>query len=345
MPQLRNSNKHGLQRSNTLENQTLKKDERWLMSKQIRTARRSGLILFMLIAGGCSSTLTMNDTPVGSTTPGHSENTAQATETSTSAEASPSAAGTSSTGSLPAGLNLDPDDWKSWPVMPILTANLPDIYQLGQELGNNAHALSIFGDCQSKPEVFLGIFETDPDAYASLPEELQQTVDQFMGSFNRPSPTVKDATTAGGLLWPEWHAGMFGCMVSETPVDCELRIHQPSFVIINVGTHWVTRNQQYLRTIIQQLVDHGVVPILATKVDDRYQGEQTNHDLAVLAVEFSIPLWNFWAAALEFPDHGVYSKEGQWGLGDVYLSDQALELYRLSGLQALDLVWRAATGR
>jgi hypothetical protein len=56
-------------------------------------------------------------------------------------------------------------------------------------------------------------------------------------------------------------------------------------------------------------------------------------------------LWNFWAAALVFPDHGVYSKDDQWGLGDVYLSDQALALYRLSGLEVLDIVWRAAIGR
>jgi len=245
---------------------------------------------------------------------------------------------------LPDELALDAAEWKSWPVQPVLTSRVPQIYQLGQELANDPHAFSIFGDCQSKPEVFLGLYDTDPAAISRLSPELQETVVNFTGSFNRESPTIKDATTAGGLLWPEWHGGLYGCSSEETPVTCELRIHRPSFVFINVGTHWVIRNQEYLRTIITQLVENGVVPILATKADDRYQGEKTNQDLATLAVEFDIPLWNFWAAALVLPDHGVYSKSGQWGLGDVYLSDEGLELYRLSALQALDSVWRAATG-
>jgi len=243
---------------------------------------------------------------------------------------------------LPVELMMSPEDWKSWPVQPLLTRRVAEIYQLGQELGNDPHAFSVFGDCQSKPGIFLGIFETDPSAVSQLSGDLKETVANFVGSFNRESPTIRDAMTAGGLLNPEWHGGYFDCQTDETPVECELRIHRPSFVFINVGTHWVTRNQQYLQTIIQQLIDHGVVPILATKADDRYQGEKTNQALAILAVEFDVPLWNFWAEALTLPDHGVYTMIGQGGLGDVYLTEQALALYRLSALQALDKVWRAA---
>jgi hypothetical protein len=246
---------------------------------------------------------------------------------------------------LPSELALDPDDWKSWPVQPILTSQIAEIYARGQELGNDPHAFSIFGDCQSKPEVFLGVYETDPDVVAALPAELQEAVANFTGSFNRESPTVKDATTVAGLLNPIWHEGKYTCTTDESPVECELRIHNPSFVFINTGTHWVTRNQEYLETIILQLLEAGVVPILATKADDRYQGEKTNADLAIMAAKYGLPLWNFWAETLVLPEHGVYTKEGQGGLGDVYLTDQAILIYRLSALQALDSVWRAATGR
>ncbi|MBM3152155.1 MAG: hypothetical protein FJZ96_08145 [Chloroflexi bacterium] len=243
---------------------------------------------------------------------------------------------------LPAELDLDPEDWRNWPVLPVITSRVAETYRLGRELGNNPQAFSVFGDCQSKPEVFMGVYETDPQVFAALPPDLQETVVYFHGSFNRESPTVRDATTAGGLLWPEWHQGTYGCRADETPVDCELRIHKPSFVFINVGTHWVERNQQYLRTIIQQLLGSGVAPILVSKADDRLQGELTNLDLAILAVEFDIPFWNFWAEALALPEHGLYTKPDQAGLGDVYLTDEAIQLYRLSALQALDSVWRAA---
>ena len=246
---------------------------------------------------------------------------------------------------LPDELALNPDEWKSWPVQPILTRRIAEIYERGQELGNNPQAFSIFGDCQSKPEVFMGVYETDLDVVAELPSQLQETVANFTGSFNRESPTIKDATTVAGLLNPLWHEGKYTCAMDETPVKCELRIHQPSFVFINTGTHWVTRNQEYLETIIQQLLEAGVVPIMATKADDRYQGEKTNQALAIMAVQYDIPLWNYWAEALILPDHGVYTKDGQGGLGDVYLTDQAILLYRFSALQALDSVWRAATGK
>jgi len=246
---------------------------------------------------------------------------------------------------LPDELALDPADWISWPVQPVLTSQIAEIYARGQELGNDPHAFSIFGDCQSKPDVFMGVYETDPAVVAALSPQLQDTVANFTGSFNRESPTVKDATTLAGLLNPLWHEGDYTCTWNESPVECELRIHQPSFVFINTGTHWVTRNQEYLETIIQQLLEAGVVPILATKADDRYQGEKTNADLAIMAAKYGLPLWNFWAEALVLPEHGVYTKEGQGGLGDVYLNDQAVLLHRQGALEALDSVWRVATGK
>ena len=91
--------------------------------------------------------------------------------------------------------------WQYWPVLPVVPQYVRDIYQNGQSLGNNPHAFSVFGDCQSEPKVFLGIYETDPQAIAGLPPNLQETVTWFIGSFNRASPTVGGGTTTGALLW------------------------------------------------------------------------------------------------------------------------------------------------
>ena len=237
------------------------------------------------------------------------------------------------------------DEWMNLPIIPEVSSNLSEIYQLGISLGNNPKAFSIFGDCQSRPDEFFGIYETDDAVFDALSPDLQQTVTNFTGSFNRESPTSQDGTTPGGLLWIEWHRGEYGCTMSETPVECELRINKPSFVLIQIGTHFESRNTEYLRTIINQLLDAGVVPILATKADNSELDNRINRDMALLAAEFDLPLWNFWAAVSGLPDRGLYVMEGREEQGAIYLNPDASELHRSTGLIMLDAVWRAATGQ
>lgn len=242
---------------------------------------------------------------------------------------------------LPASLELDPVDWQNWPIISPVPENARQIYLLGQQLGNDPHAFSILGDCQSEPDVFMGLYESDPDAYAALAPELQETVDWFQGSFNRESPTVRSGATTAALLWALWHQNQYTCTSTETPLQCELRIHKPSFAIIQVGTHYEDRNDQYMRMILDQLIAAGVVPILATKADDRDLDSHVNDQYAALAVEYNIPFWNFWAAVSEFPDRGLYTKTEEPWMGEIYLTPEALELHRLTALQVLDAVWRA----
>ncbi|MEP6896081.1 MAG: hypothetical protein ABI986_10780, partial [Chloroflexota bacterium] len=88
-------------------------------------------------------------------------------------------------------------DWKELPVIPVVDPSLRAIYEYGQTLGNDPHAFSIFGDCQSRPAEFFGVFETDPDVVKNLAPELRETVANFHGSFDRESPTSQDGTTPG----------------------------------------------------------------------------------------------------------------------------------------------------
>ena len=235
------------------------------------------------------------------------------------------------------------NQWKTLPVLPKPSENIREIYQKGLTLGNDPNAFSIFGDCQSRPEEFFGVFETDPLLVESLSLELRETVEHFNGSFNRESPTSQDGTTPGALLWDQWHRGQFGCTFAETPVDCELRIHRPSFVIIQIGTHFESRNTEYLRKIITQLINEGVVPILATKADNRELDDRVNRDMAMLADEFNLPLWNFWASLEDLPNRGLYVMDGREEQGAVYLNEEAQEIHRMTGLEALNIIWRVAT--
>lgn len=235
--------------------------------------------------------------------------------------------------------------WMSLPVRPEPGTNIQEIYQLGLTLGNDPNAFSIFGDCQAEPQEFLGVYDTDPALVASLSPELQETVEHFAGSFERESPTAQDGTTPGALLWDQWHRGEYGCQFGETPVDCELRIHRPSFVIIQIGSHFESRNTEYLRRIIDQLIENGVVPILATKADNRELDHRINRDMALLADEFDLPLWNFWVSLSNLPNRGLYVMDGRELQGAIYLNDDAKEIHRQTGLEALNIVWLMATGQ
>jgi hypothetical protein len=246
----------------------------------------------------------------------------------------------------PAPPGTDPTEWKDWPVIPeSVDASLQKVYERGLELGNDPRAFSIFGDCQARPGEFFGLFETDTEIFESLEPELQETVTYFKGSFNRESSTAQDGTTPGSLLWIQWHRGEYGCTFSETPVECELRTHRPSFVIIQIGTHFESRNTEYLRRIILQLMDAGVIPILATKADNREKDERVNRDMALLAVEYDLPLWNFWAAVSDLPNRGLYTRDDRPLQGDIYLTAEAAVIHRMTGLAALNVVWRAVVGQ
>lgn len=258
--------------------------------------------------------------------------TPQPTRTTTPTEAPPTS-------------DVEASAWKELPIIPeTVDTSLKKVYERGIALGNDPHAFSIFGDCQARPGEFFGVFETDADLIESLSPDLREAVDYFGGSFNRESPTAQDGTTPGSLLWTQWHRGEYGCTFAETPVECELRVHRPSFVLIQIGTHFESRNTEYLRRVILQLLDAGVVPILATKADNREKDERINRDMAMLAAEYDLPLWNFWAAVSHLPNRGLYTRDDRPLQGDIYLTEEAAVIHRLSGLTALDTVWRAVVG-
>jgi hypothetical protein len=228
----------------------------------------------------------------------------------------------------------DPEAWKSWPILPdYVSDTVKAIYQRGLENGNDPHAFSILGDCHSLPEVFLGLYDND---VSDLDENLQETVQQFQGSFDRYSPTVVVGTTEGALLWAQWNENEEGyCTDNELPIDCELRYHKPVIAFIRIGTHWEARNKEYLRTLIEKLIDNGTVPIIVTKPDNRELDERVNQNLAKLAVEYDLPFWNFWASIQELPNSGLSDDS------DMYLSDEAYAVQQVDGLKVLDIIYRA----
>ena len=101
---------------------------------------------------------------------------------------------------------------------------------------------------------------TDSNSY------LQESIDNFAGSFNRDGQAVRGGFNAAAVLSPIW-ADPEVCEPGETPIECENRVHNPSFVIISLEVWWsgrtVERYEEYMRTIIDFYIENGVVPILS----------------------------------------------------------------------------------
>lgn len=252
-----------------------------------------------------------------------------------------------------------PDFWKDLPVIPLgISERVRTIYQRGIAMGNNPNAFSKVGDCHSTNPYFLTDYDLGQDVY-DLGEYayLQATIDYFAGSFSRTSlATKKGLSTAGVLtsLWSDWKY----CSSNETPLDCEFRLHHPSFALISLGT-----NEAYdvredpstfegrLRRIIEHSIDQGVVPILSTKADNAEGTHFINYVTSRLAMEYELPLWNFWKAVQPLPQLGLRSPEHLTFAPTKSYTDfsnpdyltYGMQMRNLTALQVLDMIRREIT--
>ena len=245
------------------------------------------------------------------------------------------------------------DNWKDWSILPVVSDNAKAIYEHGLQLGTDPNRFSVFGDCQSMPNVFMARYDQDATLVSQLPPNLQETIHQFFGSFQQSNPTIWPGTDFASELvssWIEYERSTmeasiqkdsrfnFGfCKENESPLDCVLRVRNPSIVLINLGTHYEISNYEYLTKMLQELIDHGVLPVLAFKADNKEGDDRLNKEIAQAAIEFDLPVWNFYRAASDLPNNGL--KQDPNG-HDIYLTDEGLELHRRSALEAIDSVWR-----
>jgi hypothetical protein len=204
--------------------------------------------------------------------------------------------------------DLNPGDWKELPVIPEISANAREIYRSGVEAGNDPRVFAKVGDCQNVPSMFLSIF--DYPGYYTLGEEygyLQETIDWYHGSFSRESEAVRRGFNAASVVSPVW-ADPESCDQGETPLACEIRINNPSVAIISLETWWAgnpENYEKYVRMIIEGLLEHDILPIVATKADNLEGDHQINQILVRLAMEYQIPVWNFWRAVQPLPGNGL----------------------------------------
>jgi hypothetical protein len=237
---------------------------------------------------------------------------------------------------------LTPDQWRNWPYVPTISSRAIEIYKQGLAMGTDPHSFSIAGDCQSIIGVFLSDYDNlygynlDP-AY----NYLRDTVTYFKGSFARDDVTRRGGFTAATILSPLL-ADQKVCKPGESPLTCEFRIHNPSILLITleVGNPSIAAHyEMYLRQIIDQSIQHGVLPVLETKADVAEMGNGVhvmNPIIAKLAYEYDLPLWNFWRSAQPLFNHGIDpARDG------FHITTDAQHLKSFVALQTLDAIRRA----
>lgn len=251
----------------------------------------------------------------------------------------------------------DPDAWQSLPFVPTVNANTRRIYENGQKLGNDPHAFSILGDCLSLPRNPNNLFVNygkGPGHY-NLGEytSLQPVIDWFVDSFKRQSISLGNGFNTAAVLSPAF-ADAKQCQKNESPMVCEYRVHHPSYAIISLGTDdYLFSPETYekrMREIVEYTISQGIVPILATKADNREGDNAFNRIVARLAYEFDVPLWNFWAAVQSLPNRGLSDNLGHLTWADpnhfdyTYSMRVAIPVRNLTALQTLDSLWRGLIG-
>ena len=250
----------------------------------------------------------------------------------------------------PSSTALPPDFWQRLPVIPTkISPSVHEIYRSGLAMGNNPRVFSRIGDCASAAPAFLVGFDGNYNLgdYSSL----QPAIDYFKGSFKRPSLAAKAGLNSAGLLTTLWTGEQ--CLKNESLLDCQYRLDRPSFALIAIGTneaYYVKVNpgsfERNMRTIIEDTIAQGIVPVLGTKADDVEGDGSINATIARLAMEYALPLWNFWLAAQPLPDHGMVEPEHLSSVSYANFTDftipnsleYGMQVRNLTALQMLDFL-------
>ena len=198
--------------------------------------------------------------------------------------------------------------WQDLPVIPEFSENARNILKAGMLAGHDPHAFSKVGDCDTSTSWFLSDYDRD-QVYYDLGDytSLQPVIDFFKGSFARLSYAAKPGFSAASTL-SSFFLNYTYCNYDELPLTCEYRLHDPIAVLISLGTNDGYNPPVFkdnMRAIIEITLAQNRLPILMLKADNIEKDYSINQDIADLAAEYDIPVWNFWAAIQHLDNHGL----------------------------------------
>lgn len=200
--------------------------------------------------------------------------------------------------------------WQDLPVLPEFNDHARQILWLGIKNGHDPHAFSKVGDCDTSTSWYLSDYDQD-QVYYDLGdyESLRPVLDFYHGSFSRLSLAATPGFSAASVLSTFW-LNYDLCHYDELPLTCEYRIHNPLTVLISLGTNDGYNPpvfKENMRQIIELTLADNRLPILMLKADNVEKNYSINQDIADLAKEYDLPVWNFWAAIQHLENHGLQS--------------------------------------
>lgn len=226
--------------------------------------------------------------------------------------------------------------------------HINEIYAQGMSLGRNPQVFSILGDSLIATPQSLAKWD---GADYNLGEYafLQPTIDQYAGSFGRYGVSVRVGLHSWSVFDPLWADKEF-CLANEDLLACEIRLSNPSMMIIFLGSNDAGSpggfNFNY-RQIMDTLIEQGIVPVLATKADRFEGGDNVNNNIIrQIAVDYQLPLMEFDVLADTLPGRGLSSDNVHLTYLEPldYSSPEMLALgypvHNLASLMTLDAVRR-----
>lgn len=292
-------------------------------------------------------TATPTTAPTATSTPRPPTNTPQTSPTPLSTERPIGT--TEKTPEPPDAVNDIPID--QFVIMPpAVQDNIRKIYAAGQALGRDPRAFSKLGDSTIENPHFLARFDSGPYNLAEY-AYLQSVIDFYHGSFSRQGVAVRRGLHSWSALNPTW-ADETQCQPNEGPLPCEIRLHNPSVILVRLGSNDAgvpDTFRQSLQAVIDHCVQNGVIPIIGTKAD-RFEGPDNvnNTIMRELAIENNVPLWDFDRVAETLPNRGLAPGD-ETHMSFFYAHDYSLPeaftrghaVHNLTALIMLDRVWAA----
>lgn len=234
------------------------------------------------------------------------------------------------------------------PMSPEIAENVLAIWARGQELGRDPNTFSKLGDSTILNPHFLGPFD---EGNYNLGEfaNLQPTIDQFTGSFDRHGVGARFGMHSWTVFDPQW-ADKDWCLPNEDSLACEFRLNNPSVLFVRLGSNDAGAPSGFrynLQQVIDASIENGVIPIIGTKAD-RFEGSNENNDiLRELAAENNVPLWDFDLLAGTIPGRGLDTDNVHLKIDDLphdYTLEETFQrghpLQDLVALLALDQIRR-----
>ena len=222
-----------------------------------------------------------------------------------------------------------------------------EIFLQGQIAGRDAHVFSVVGDSTTEIPFFLARFDQGPYELGEY-EYLESVISYFKGSFSRDSIAVRVGLHSYTLFDPTW-ADKTVCLPNEAVLACEIRLNNPSIIILRLGSNDVGVTELFeesMRQAVQYAIDNGVIPIIGTKAD-RFEGSNENNEiLRKIANDFKIPLWDYDLVAGTMEGRGldVDNVHMTTYYPHDYTQSEAFQrghsMHNLTALMMLDTIWK-----